>query len=258
MSVQQLISHLGQCGRLLAELRGRQDYLPLSCAILRAEGAPGMVLCNQPFTRILTDRPFYSEGASLAWGEYYTIAYYPISTEIPEDRIPPALARINAVAGEIMPLLGRLPKPVRDYLHLPEHADWWRVAFHLAWHFPRPFLGATRRRLLAKDDVPYFNADETFVQLHDTGGLSDLLPGLIRSDMGKDLCMCSEAAVQVIIQALERQAQTGTSTPPEAQGLPVVPSEWDGRTPMGLDRLISSACASWTATWTALKKKPRD
>src|SRR5262249_19613005 len=130
-----------------------------------------------------------------------------------------ALASVEAITSEIRPLLRELPRPIRERLQLPTSENWWRVVFHLAWHFPRPFLRATRLRLLAKDGAPYGRSDETFVQLHGTGGLSDLLPGLIFSDLEHDLCTCSDAAVGVIIDALERHAQTGPSNPPDAHGM---------------------------------------
>jgi hypothetical protein len=106
-------------------------------------------------------------------------------------------------------------------LQLPEGESWWRIVFHLAWHFPRPFLKATRYRLLSKDGAPAGICDETFVQLRGMGGPPNLLPGLIYSALEHDLCTCAEAATTVILNALERHAQLGTPAGPETQALSV-------------------------------------
>jgi hypothetical protein len=74
---------------------------------------------------------------------------------------------------------------------------------------------------LAKDGVPHGRSDETFVQLHGTGNRTDLLPGLIFSDLEHDLCTCSEAALGVIIDVLERPLQTVLSPAPGAQAVSV-------------------------------------
>jgi hypothetical protein len=219
MSVQQLISHFGECRRQLSELRGRHDYLALSCAILRAEGTAGIALCDRPFLRIFGSRPFYDNGATLSWGENFALAFYPLRSDVDARRIPAALAPVNAITGEIIPLLGKIPDEVRKRLQLPESDNWWRIAFHLAWHFPRPFLGTPRRRLLAKDGALYFDGRETTLQKHGTSGLTDLLPGLIFSDLKHDLCTFSEAGVGVVIETLERHAQAEPCDPAAPKGL---------------------------------------
>jgi hypothetical protein len=48
------------------------------------------------------------------------------------------------------------------------------------------------------------------------GGRSDLLPGLIYSELAHDLCTCSEAAVTVILDVLEKHAQADTPAGPQA------------------------------------------
>jgi hypothetical protein len=219
MSVQQLVSHFGECRRRLSELHGRHDYVALSCTILRVEGTAGIALCDRPFLRIFGSRPFYDNGATLSWGENFALAFYPLGSDVDARQIPAALSRVNAITGEILPLLGRIPDAVRERLQLPESDNWWRIAFHLAWHFPRPFLGATRQRLLATDGAINSFADETFVQMHGTAGRTDLLPGLIFSDLKHDLCTSSEAAVGVIMEALECHAQTEPRDPSAPQSL---------------------------------------
>jgi hypothetical protein len=143
-------------------------------------------------------------------GETFAVAFFPLADGIRVDRITAALASVEAITGEIHPLLVDLPKPVHERLRLPDSDNWWRIVFHLAWHFPRPFLKAVRRRLLAKDGVPAGASDETFVQLYGLGERTDLLPGLIYSGLEHDLCTCSEAAIAVILDALERDAEVGT------------------------------------------------
>jgi hypothetical protein len=214
----QVISHLVECHHRLADLRTRHDYIALKCALLRLEGVGGAVLNDQPFARILDGRPFH-DGVTVSDGETFAIAFHPVADAIQADRIPAALAPVEAITGEIHPLLAELPKPLRERLQLPDSHSWWRIVFHLAWHFPRPFLKATRCRLLSKDGAPAGIIDETFVQLHGMGGRSDLLPGLIYSALEHDLCTCSEAAITVILNTLERHGQADTPAEPEALAL---------------------------------------
>jgi nucleoside phosphorylase len=221
MSVQQLMSHLGECRRRLSEFRSRQDYLALSCAILRMEGSGGTILYEHPFARVFGDRPFHDR-LDLGQSENpFALAFYPCAEGVHTNRIRPALNAVEAITGEIHPLLRALPKPIHERLQLPTSDNWWREVFHLAWHFPRPFLRATRWRLLANGGAPSGRSDETFAQMHGTGGRSDLLPGLIFSDLEHDLCTCSEAALGAIIDALERYVQIGPTVPLESQGVSV-------------------------------------
>jgi hypothetical protein len=184
--------------------------------MLRAERAAGIALCNQPFHRITNGRPFQVRGPSLGYGDNFVIAFYPLVGNIQPDQIQAALASVEAITGEILPLLQQLPKTIRDRLHMPDSEGWWRIAFHLAWHFPRPFLQASRLRLLVKDGELCCRCDETMVQLHGTRGLNDVLPGLIYSELKRDLCTSSEVAVGVIIDALERHVKTESSASTEA------------------------------------------
>jgi hypothetical protein len=218
MSVQQLISHLAGCRRRLCDLRARQDYLALACAILRLEGAGRVALYDQPFVRILTDRPFHDR-FTMSVGETFAVAFYPVADGVQAEQIPAALAPVEAITGEIPPLLRQLSRPIRERLQLPDTENWWRTVFHLGWHFPRPFLPKDRRRLLAKHGMPAGRSNETFVQLFGLGDRDDLLPGLIYSDFEHDLCTCSEEAIGVIIEVLERHTQTVLSGTPEAQVL---------------------------------------
>lgn len=169
MTDRQLISHLNDCRRHLADLRARQDYVALNCAILRLEGAGGTVLYDQPFARTPVGRPFYDR-LSVSHGETFAVAFYSIGASIEAKRIPAALTPVETITGELYPLMRVLPKLLRERLRLPEGDNWWRIVFHFAWHFPRPFLKATRCRLLAKDGVSAGVSDETFVQLLGMGG----------------------------------------------------------------------------------------
>ncbi len=218
MTNQEIISHFSDCRRHLVDLRGRQDYSPLTCAILRLEGAGGIVLYDQPFARILGGRPFH-DCLTINHGETFAIAFYSVADGTQADRIPVALATVEAITREVHPLLLELRKPVRELLQLPDGDSWWRIVFHLAWHFPRPFLKATRRRLLSKDGAPAGISDETFVHLYGMAGRSDLLPGLIYSALEHDLCTCSEAAISVILDALGKQDQACTPAGLDAPAL---------------------------------------
>jgi hypothetical protein len=210
----QLASHLVECRRRLAELRSRHDYLAVRCALLRPEGAGGTVF-DQPFARTLTNHAFL-ERPSASHAETFDVAFFAMADKIDKDRIATALATVEAITGEVCPLLPELPKWVRDRLQLPDSDDWWRIVFHLAWHFPRPFLKAARRRLLAVDGASAGSSDETVVQLHGMGGRSDALPGLIYSELGHDLCTSSEAALTVILEVLEQHAQAVKSAGPQS------------------------------------------
>jgi hypothetical protein len=209
IAVQQLISDLDECRRRLAELRGRQDYVALTCAILRLEGPGGTVLYDQPFARILGGRPF-CEDMSVSYGDTFAFAFYPKEPGVAVSQIRSTVARVDAITRELHPLIARLPRHVEEHLRVPECGNWWRILFHLGWHFSRVFLRPIRRRLLARDGALYGPSDETFVQINGMGGSSDFLPGLIYSTLEHDLCTCSEAAVGVIIDALKRHSQQET------------------------------------------------
>jgi len=186
--------------------------------MLRLEGAGGTVLYDQPFSRILHGQPFH-DYLTVSHGETYAVAFYPVTDGIQANRIPAALAPVEAITCKSHPLLRELPRPVHERLRLPDCDNWWRIVFHLGWHFPRPFLSPVRCRLLAREGTLSGISDETFVQLHGTGGRNDLLPGLIYSALqdNDDLCTCSETAIGTIIEALERHVQmeqaAGASVP---------------------------------------------
>jgi hypothetical protein len=266
MSVSQLVSHLQECSRRLSDVHARLDYVALTCAMLRLEGAGGTVLYDQPFSRILAGRPFHDR-LTISHGETFAIAFYPVPGGTQADRIPAALAPVEAITGEVHPLLPKLPKPVRECLQLPDSDSWWRIVFHLAWHFPRPFLKAARRRLLSMEGAPHGNSEETLVLLHGMGGRSDLLPGLVYSALEHDLCTCSEAAITVILDSLERHAQAGTPAGPEAPALSAeqrrafdhlrAEFEAGAQMPMGLEckllKLASSFESPPASQWASLE-----
>ena len=57
------------------------------------------------------------------------------------------------------------------------------------------------------------------MQLYGMGGQTDLLPGLIYGTLEHDLCTCSEAAIAVLLGALETRADVCTPILPEARAL---------------------------------------
>src|SRR5260370_13600278 len=201
MRVRELIADLREFRRPLSDLRNRQDTPALSCAILRTEGKVEAIQYNCPFAPVLGDRPIHNY-LTFSAGDSFALAFYAVTADIPRDRIAIALASIETITRELHPLLGDLSRPVCEKLILPDGDNWWRIVFHLGWHFPRIFLRPVRCRLLAREGSLYEILNETFVQLHGSGGLSDLLPGLIFSKLEPDLCTCSEAAIKVIIAAL--------------------------------------------------------
>src|SRR5208337_3615271 len=141
------------------------NYVALSCALLRLEGAGGTVLYDHAFARVLNDRPFH-DLITASHGETFGLAFYPVAAPIESERIPGVLDPVQAITGEISPLLKKLPRPLLDHLRFPDSDNWWRIVFHLGWHFPRVFLRPARWRLLAKDGVFHGLSDETFVQLY--------------------------------------------------------------------------------------------
>jgi hypothetical protein len=182
----------------------------LTCAILRLEGPGGKVLYNNPFSSILHGRRF-DHYTHVSYGETFAIAFYPVADDVQANRIAGAVSAVKAITRKVVQLLRGLPKAVQESLRLPDCDDWWRIAFHLGWHLPRPFLSPLRYRLLTRDGTFWGMTDEVIVQLHGTGGRNDLLPGLIYSVFqdNDDLCTCSEAAIQTIIDAVEREVQFG-------------------------------------------------
>jgi nucleoside phosphorylase len=262
----QLVSYLVEIQHRLADLRTRHDYTAVTCALLRPEGPGGTVLYDRPFERILAHRVFLDR-LSASQAETFDLAFFPLTDSIDRERIAAALAYVERITDEIHPLLRQLPKPVREHLQLPESDNWWRIIFHLAWHFPRPFLNATRRRLLSKDGLAAGISDETFVQMHGMGGRGDLLPGLIYSALEHDLCTCSEVALTVLVDALETHPQARNSAEPDAPTLSAekrrafdhLRGEFEAGTqmPMGLEckllKLADSFESPPATAWAGLK-----
>jgi hypothetical protein len=210
MSVQQLISHLGECRRRLSEVRGRTDYLPLCCAILLAEGEGGRVLDSDPFAVVLRWRLYMTQVAFGNQEGSFRVAFFPSRNDPTTDQFNAALAAVESLTSEAQRLLSGLPRAVRESLVLPRGDNWWRTVFHLAWHFPRPFLRASRQRLLTEDGTSFSRVDETFVQMHGVGNRRDLLPGLIFSDLEHDIGVCSESAIDVVLEVLHSCRRTAT------------------------------------------------
>jgi hypothetical protein len=206
MSVQRLISYLGQCQRRLSELRTAPDDLPLQCTLLRMEAAGGTVLYDLPFDRILGKRPRWQWVPAGVGYSPYAVAFSPMTdTEVDTRCVEAAVRRVERVTNEAQRLMTELPDGVQERLALPaQENNWWRTVFHLAWHFPRqPFLRATRCRLLTTDGSGFGVSDETFVQLFGTGNRKDLLPGLIYSQLEHDINTCSESSIRVVLESLQ-------------------------------------------------------
>jgi hypothetical protein len=207
-SPQMLARQLEECRGRLVGLRARIDHMPITAAILRQERKRGKLQGVDPFYSVFPDRP-YLEYKSVGHGETYSVAFYALHQTSEINLIRSTLTYIEAITCELVSLLGELPTTAREYLRLPEGQDWWRIVFHLGWHFPRAFLRPARCRLLKGNGRHQEIFDETFAQLYGTAGLSDILPGLIFSNLQEDLCSCSEAAISVILDALERKAVIG-------------------------------------------------
>jgi hypothetical protein len=212
MSSEQLLSHFRECRHRLSELRAFPDYLPLHCALLRLEGEGGAALYDTPFSRVLRDRPFCERVSVGHTDGAFALAFYLDAGEATPARLEAALAAVEALTNPAQRLLSQLPRSTRERLVLPRSDNWWRTVFHLAWHYPRPYLKAPRVRLLTEDGKGYGCSEETFVQLFGTGGRRDLLPGLIYSSLEQDLRISSEAAIDVVTEAL-RSWPEGTTPP---------------------------------------------
>jgi hypothetical protein len=240
MSIQQLIADFGECRHRLAELRSYSDYLPLRCAMLRKEGDGGTIPHDLPFARVLGNRPFLpcliasqdhnpfavafyidtpatneGEGISFVSPEEASKRVYQAAYRAGENpaRLNAALKSVEALTKEAQRLLSGLPRWVQEHLVLPPGDCWWRTVFHLAWHFPRLCLRAKRERLLTNEGGSFGRAEETVIQMHGTAGRSDLLPGLIYSELEHDIRISSESAMDVIVEVLrscpEISAQDG-------------------------------------------------
>jgi hypothetical protein len=241
MSRPQLISHFEECRDRLATVRDRADFLPLHAAILRVEGACGDSFFDsgRSFAFVLSDRAYWYT-SSISNDESYSIAFHydsqhealrqkdvvQDSTTAPSAADPSAIAVLRSVeqiTDEVRRLITELPASIREgQLALPDFVrprsanpyctNWWRTVFHLAWHFRRPFLTANRERVFKG---PFGGRKtETFVQINGTGGLEDLLPGLIYSNLEHDICTSSQAAISVVIEALRSSPDAPISAGP--------------------------------------------
>ena len=231
LSLEQLNSYFEDCRRRLVELRSRSDYLPLYVSILMVEGAGSSFYDSpDPFAPILAGRPYWFS-QSFSQQEQFAIAFYADDPSLTEERKTAAFRTVEKTTDEPRRLLASLPDSikaerlalpdfVRSHSAIPTCSNWWRAVFHLAWHFPRPFLTACRERILKGQ----FGGrhEETFVQINGTGGRDDLLSGMIYSGLKDDLCLSSEAAIAVVIDALKSIPAT---TGPKAPNRQVITSE---------------------------------
>jgi hypothetical protein len=174
--------------------------------MLRMEGEGGKVLYEMPFRRILGTTVHHSHMFASQGDSPIALAYFSKGENVTEDQITRSLAQVESISSEAHWILRRLPKHIAEHLVLPTTSTWWRVLFHLAWHFPRPFLKATRWRLLMIEESGWGKFDETVVELNGTSAGPDVLPGLIYSELEHDLCTCSEAAIAAVLEALECEA----------------------------------------------------
>jgi hypothetical protein len=221
MSDKQLISHLGECRRRLSELRARPDYVPIFCAMFRTEGSGMAIHAEDLFGPVLGRHPRQERRHFSNDENPYAVAFF-LDGNGESEPIEPAIRAVEAITNVALRLLSSLPNPVRERLVLPRGACWWRVGFHLAWHFRQPFLHAVRERLLTADGTKFLRAEDVFVQMHGAAGQKDLLSGLIYRRLEHDLCTCSEAAIDVVIDALQSCQPTAMVAPslsPEQQGL---------------------------------------
>jgi hypothetical protein len=166
------------------------------------EGKGGTILYDLPFARILGNRPVWPSMTVDREDNPFATAFYHASDAVPLADIELALQSVEAVTKEVQRLMSQLPRSAQDRLVVPRGDSWWRTVFHLAWHFPRPFLQASRKRLLTRDGQSYGQVDETFVQLYGTANQRDLLPGLIYSNLEHDIRISSEAAIDAVTEAL--------------------------------------------------------
>jgi hypothetical protein len=134
---------------------------------------------------------------------------------IPEiDRRLPELDRI---AAEVVPLIRQLPPAAAEYLSIPDSSNWWRILFHLAWHFPRTFLKSIRQRVLT-DGKQDAMVDETACQLDGMREWTDVIEGTIYGALEHDAYRSSEAAVRFLSQVAQ-----GQTTRPRPNGPPAIP-----------------------------------
>jgi len=204
MSAEQLISHFKECRERFAEMLNDRAYLPLHCAILRAEGQVEKEFAGYDFARILGQFPHWSSNFCFNPTDgTFALAFYLDSGKETPERIKKAVDAVDSVANEAMRLLFRLPPEVQERLGLDKSESWWCAVFHLAWHFrDRPFLKASRRRLLTKDGRSFEACLETRVQRYGTNNRRDLMPGLIYSCLEHDIRKSSEVAIDLIISVL--------------------------------------------------------
>jgi hypothetical protein len=199
MSIQQLISHFEECRRRFLELRTDPDFLPLRCAILRPEGGNANPFDASPFTSVLRDCPYWASASATNDDGTFVLAFYLKSGPETQAKIKKTVDLAEGVASEGLRLLDQLPSGVREPLALFRSDRWWRVVFHLAWHFPQLFLVARRERLLTTDGKTIDeHIWETDVQLYGTANRHDLYPGRIFSFLKDDIRVSSESAIDVI------------------------------------------------------------
>ncbi len=146
------------------------------------------------------------------------------------------LNSFRATFSQLHALTLRLPPAVRRMVPA-EPSGWWATLFHLAIHFPRTFLDASRERWVnvtapAPGVGPLSAAllryphesrvRETRFQFGEMQApCDDIIPGVLWSRLNTDLFSATEAAVELLIERLEQP-------PPTAPNLSVVGEQFEG------------------------------
>ncbi|QEL19850.1 hypothetical protein [Limnoglobus roseus] len=193
------------CNRRLGEERRRPEYIPLHAAICRPEGPGGSILHDDLFGAYLGTSDYTQQFvSSVASSVTYAVAHYflPDRGFVPSEHVNTLIQQVDGIAKELHRACAALPERIRLALRLPEVPDWWGTLFHLAWHFDRPFLRAARCRLMTQDDTHVVRVGESIMQEIGHSG-RDVMPGLIFSRLDDEVFSASEAAVGLILDAID-------------------------------------------------------
>jgi hypothetical protein len=158
----ELIAHLEECRNRLSDLRTRINPPTICCSLLRMEGDGGTCLYDDPFRPILSPRPYLPIITASNEENPFGIAFHAEPGTI-LDQLQDVVRTAEGITVEGLRLVTELPTPVRKRLVLPNTRSWWRCVFHLAWHFPRPFLRAARERLLVEGSH-FSRIDDVLIQ----------------------------------------------------------------------------------------------
>jgi hypothetical protein len=199
MNIELLISELETCKDIFRTIYKRNQYRQISCVILRRESKGNPSIDIDTFHKAFPNKRLITHYHILDDDSCYTIGFYPKSNAALSVELLDQLQDTQQAGEQAVQLLKQIPEELTKPLRTPNSKNWFRILFHLSWHYSRVNLKSNRTRIQARIETPNISTDETFYQIFGCKGSTPVLPGIITSDLDVDICLASQAAISLII-----------------------------------------------------------